>query len=211
MIALPGKADINLLEPFTCLGREDVQMVVTQQQAEAALAGLEAVTVVGFDTESKPTFRVGEQSEGPHVVQFATLDRAFVFQVHEAAVYDTLAMILASQVIIKVGFGLGSDVANIARRFGVQPGGIVDLNARFSALGYRKTIGARQAIAMLFGKRFIKSRKTSTSNWANRTLTDRQILYAANDAYAAVRVHQALLAADANGKAYAKDERLISP
>lgn len=192
MIALPDREQINRLEPFQGLSMAQVQVVVTAQQAEAAFDELKAGTVAGFDTESRPTFRVGEQSEGPHVVQLSLPDRAWVFQVHELASYATLQAILESQAITKVGFGLGSDIAYINRRFGVQPRGIVDLNARFSALGYRKTIGARQAIAMLFGKRFIKSKSISTSNWASRTLTERQILYAANDAYAAIRVYQAM-------------------
>ena len=192
MIPLPDRDEINRLEPFEGLGLAQVQVVATAQQAEAAYEELKAGAVVGFDTESKPTFRVGEQSEGPHVVQLATPHKAWVFQVHEQSSYDALQAILESQAITKVGFGLGSDIANITRRFGIQPRGIVDLNARFSALGYRKTIGTRQAIAMLFGRRFIKSKRISTSNWANRSLSEQQILYAANDAYAAIRVYEAL-------------------
>ena len=195
MMHLPDREEINLLLPFEVLGIRDVVLVSTAQQAEAAYEELKAAAVVGFDTESKPTFRVGEQSEGPHVVQLAMSHKAWVFQVHEPASYGTLQAILESQAITKVGFGLGSDIANITRRFGIQPRGIVDLNARFSALGYRKTIGTRQAIAMLFGRRFIKSKRISTSNWANRSLSEQQILYAANDAYAAIRVYQALQAA----------------
>ena len=195
MIPLPDKDEINRLDPFDGLGLAQVQVVATAQQAEAAYEELKAAAVAGFDTESKPTFRVGEQSEGPHVVQLAMPHKAWVFQVHEQASYGTLQAILESQAITKVGFGLGSDVTNISRRFGIQPRGIVDLNARFSALGYRKTIGARQAIAMLFGRRFIKSKRISTSNWANRSLSEQQILYAANDAYAAIRVYQSLQAA----------------
>lgn len=195
MTPLPDRDEINRLEPFAALGLADVQVVATRQQAEAACAELKALGVAGFDTESRPTFRVGEQSEGPHVVQFATPRKAWVFQVHVPETYPVLQAILESEDIAKVGFGLGSDIANISRRFGVQARGIVDLSRRFSAMGYRKTIGARQAIAMLFGRRFIKSKRLSTSNWAARTLTPQQVLYAANDAYAAIRVHEALPAA----------------
>jgi hypothetical protein len=50
----------------------------------------------------------------------------------------------------------------------------------------------RRAVAVMFNKRFIKSRKATTSNWANLRLTDAQLVYAANDAYAALRVFEAL-------------------
>ena len=53
-------------------------------------------------------------------------------------------------------------------------------------------MGVRGAVAVLFNKRFIKSKKASTSNWANTHLTEAQIIYAANDAYAAMRVYAAL-------------------
>ena len=191
-IPLPTKEEINLLDTFDVLGINDVIVVATAQQAEQAFADLKAAGVVGFDTESKPTFRVGEESTGPHVVQFATLHKAYIFQVHVEESYRTLMAILESEDVKKVGFGLGGDMTNMSRRFAIQPRGIVDLSSAFSALGYRKTIGARQAVAMMFKRRFIKSKKTSTSNWANRVLTERQVLYAANDAYVAVRVYEAL-------------------
>jgi len=189
---LPTREEINLLETFDVLGINDVLVVTNAQQAELTFTDLKAAGVVGFDTESKPTFRVGEESTGPHVVQFATPHKAYIFQVHVAGTYARLMAILESDEIKKVGFGLGGDMTGMSRRFAIQPRGVVDLNSAFSALGYRKTIGARQAVALLFKKRFIKSKKISTSNWANPLLNERQVLYAANDAYVAVRVYQAL-------------------
>lgn len=191
-LPLPDRDTINALPPFAALNIGQVQVVTTAAAAEAVLAQWQAGVVLGFDTESRPTFRVGEQSEGPHVVQFATADAAWVFQVQEPAVLPALQAILQSASITKVGFGLGSDIANITRRFGVQAQGIVDLCADFGALGYRKTVGAKQAVAMLFGRRLLKSKRVSTSNWASRKLTEQQVLYAANDAWAAIKVHQAL-------------------
>ena len=45
---------------------------------------------------------------------------------------------------------------------------------------------------MLFNQRFIKSKKAATSNWAHPQLSEAQLIYAANDAYAAFRVYEAL-------------------
>jgi ribonuclease D len=53
-------------------------------------------------------------------------------------------------------------------------------------------MGVKGAVAVLFNQRFIKSKKAATSNWANAQLTEAQLTYAANDAYAAVRVYNAL-------------------
>ena len=77
-------------------------------------------------------------------------------------------------------------------KLGVDLQGVLDLNTVFREQGYRKDMGVRGAVAVLFNKRFIKSKKASTSNWANAQLTEAQIIYAANDAYAAMRVYSAL-------------------
>jgi ribonuclease D len=74
----------------------------------------------------------------------------------------------------------------------VQPQGILELNTVFRERGYRKDMGVKGAVAVLFNQRFIKSKKAATSNWANARLTEAQLIYAANDAYAAIRVFHAL-------------------
>ena len=57
-------------------------------------------------------------------------------------------------------------------------------------------MGAKSAVALLFNRKFLKSKSVTTSNWALTELTDRQLLYAANDAYAAIKVFHALNSAD---------------
>jgi ribonuclease D len=75
---------------------------------------------------------------------------------------------------------------------GVEPQGILELNTVFHQRGYRKDMGVKGAVAVLFNQRFMKSKKAATSNWANAHLTESQLVYAANDAYAAIRVWEAL-------------------
>lgn len=188
----PGKEDIALLPPFDGLGLDRIELIATAPQAERAIEALQGATMLGFDTESKPTFAKGEVSDGPHIVQLSTLERAYVFQLHDLACRQLLADFLASHPSLKVGFGLGDDKRRILIKLGVEAAGVVDLNAIFRRLGYRKDIGVKAAVAILFGRRFAKSGRASTSNWASRRLADAQLLYAANDAYAAACVYEAL-------------------
>lgn len=188
----PSKAETLALEPFAGLGIERIQVPITRAHFEAAAAAIRAAGAVGFDTESKPTFRLGETSDGPHTVQFATSDQAFIFQVHRPEGHDLLIDLLQSPVLLKVGFGLGSDKGQIQARFGVALRAVLDLNHLFSQDGYRRDMGVRAAVALVFGQRFLKSKKTTTSNWALPQLTPNQLRYAANDAWAALRVLQAL-------------------
>jgi ribonuclease D len=190
--ATPDKDAIALLPAFERLGMHHITLCSTGAQAQSAFAPLAAAPAWGFDTESKPTFRVGELSDGPHVVQLSTPQRAWVFQLHDPACRAVVAQLLALPGITKAGFGLGDDRKRIIQKFGVEPAGILELNVIFRERGYRKDMGVKGAVAVLFGQRFIKSKKAATSNWANPHLSEAQLVYAANDAYAAVRVWDAL-------------------
>lgn len=190
--ATPDKEQIALLEPFDRLALSQIQVVATAQQAAMALQDLADSTVLGFDTESKPTFARNEASEGPHIVQLSTLSKGYIFQLQDAECRRAVALLLEAPGIVKAGFGLGDDRRRLIHKLGVDLQGVLDLNIVFRERGYRKDMGVRGAVAVLFGKRFIKSRKATTSNWANLRLTEAQIIYAANDAYAALRVFKAL-------------------
>ena len=147
---------------------------------------------LGFDTEVRPTFKAGEALRGPDVVQFSTGACAFVFQMHVAGGEALVREVLAAPGVVKVGFDLRSDQKQLMRRLGVHAQPLLDLDFVFRARGYPKSIGVKAAIALLFNKRLMKSKRVTTSNWSNRTLEPRQLLYAANDAYAAWAVLDAL-------------------
>jgi ribonuclease D len=188
----PDKEQIALLEPFERLGLDRIHLVSTVRQAQEAWSALSSAPCWGFDTESKPTFLKDQASEGPHVVQLSTLDRAWVFQLHDLECRELVAELLALPGVVKAGFGLGDDRKRIVAKLGVEPADVLELNTVFRERGYRKDMGVKAAVAVLFNRRFIKSRKATTSNWANQRLTEAQLVYAANDAYAAVRVFHEL-------------------
>ena len=188
----PTKTEIALLEPFVGLTLECIYVPSSTAEFAAAAAEIMAAGRVGFDTESKPTFAVGEVSSGPHLVQFALADRAYLFQLYQTEGHPFLVELLQSAQLIKVGFGLKSDRSHIFAKLGIKLSGVVDLNTVFSMEGYKKEMGVRNAVALMFNQRFIKSRKITTSNWSQHELTQPQLLYAANDAYAALKVAEAL-------------------
>jgi ribonuclease D len=115
-----------------------------------------------------------------------------VFQLHQPDCQAVVAELLALPGVTKAGFGLGDDRKRIFSKLGVDVVGMLDLNNVFHARGYRKDMGVKGAVAVLFNQRFTKSKKAATSNWAQPVLSPAQVVYAANDAYAAARVCQAL-------------------
>lgn len=188
----PSKEQIALLAPFDRLGLSQISLVSTADEAGQACDALARAKVLGFDTESKPTFFKDQVSEGPHIVQLATADRAWVFQLHDLQCRTMVGQLLSTLGIVKAGFGLGDDRKRIISKLGVEPADVLELNTIFRERGYRKDMGVKGAVAVLFNQRFIKSKKAATSNWANPRLTEAQLVYAANDAYAAFRVFEAL-------------------
>jgi len=188
----PTHEIIQNLPLFEGLPRESIRIVESAESARHALAALRQEPVLGFDTESRPTFVKGEVSSGPHIIQFSTLQHAYIFMIHFPECLEAARELLHSEQILKVGFGLGDDLRRIRAKLQVEPRSILDLESALADNGYGRGMGVKVAVAILFGQRFQKSRRISTSNWNRRPLTDQQLLYAANDAWAALRVYLAL-------------------
>jgi ribonuclease D len=191
-------ADAVALPAYAGLDLSQVSVIVNSAQAAAARAVLEQADALGFDTESRPTFIRGQASSGPHLVQLATDRYCYLYQVDHIDALDDLAALLASPRLVKAGFGLGDDLRRLASKCGIACAGTVDLAQRLRNAGEgrsaRNAVGVKTAVADLLGQQLQKSRKITTTNWASRVLSERQILYAANDAHAALQVYRAWLA-----------------
>lgn len=192
LLPTPDKETIALLPAFARLGLTQISLISQGAEAEQAMQQLMQHRAWGFDTESKPTFKVGELSDGPHILQLSTPEHAWIFQLHEPACREVAAHLMVTPNVIKAGFGLGDDRKRILHKLKVEPEGVVELNTVFRERGYRKDMGVKGAVAVLFNQRFIKSKKAATSNWAQPRLSEAQLIYAANDAYAAIRVFDKL-------------------
>ena len=185
----------ELLPPYAGIKLGDVRMVKTDKDAAEALAALSATDVLGFDTESKPTFLKGEVSTGPHLVQLATDEHAYLFQIGAAPAVEVLKSVLESATILKVGFGLADDVKRLRSKLGIDAVNVLDLSTALRK-NERNTLGAKTAVARFFGQRLQKSKKITTTNWALPRLSEKQILYAADDAHVALRIYRHWRAGD---------------
>ena len=184
------------LPDYAGIGLDRITLVDSEALADEACAALLATDVIGFDTESKPTFLKGEASTGPHLIQLATDERAYLFPVSPTDCSPVLKTILESQDVLKVGMGLGNDRSALKSRLGIELRAVVDLGETLRGkgegrIGHRGTVGAKVAVAYFFGQRLQKSKKVGTSNWANRRLSESQLRYAANDAHVALMVYRA--------------------
>lgn len=182
-----------LLPPYPGVQEKDILLVQTPADAEQAYAEMQAADILGFDTESKPVFFKGQQSDGPHLIQLATDTKAYLFPTIKVQNTDAVKALLESKEILKVGFGLSDDMKRLKIKLGISPQHVLDL-ARAMRESKQRDMGAKAAVAKYFGMQLQKSKKTSTSNWATPALNDRQIMYAANDAQVALLVYRKWLA-----------------
>ena len=189
--ALPSKEYIQTLPRFQSLASEKILVINTLQQCQSIEAELKIAAVLGFDSESKPTFNKGEVQTGPHLIQLATFEKAYLFQVSDE-ILNFLKPIFENKDQIKVGFGLKND-AHLFRKKGIELNSVIELSKCFGSFGLNNPVGIKNAIALLFQMNFPKSKSVSTSNWARKSLTIPQIEYAAADAYAPVLIFEELL------------------
>jgi ribonuclease D len=192
-----AQATEDTLPPYQGLALAEVRMVRSADDAAAALAAMARADAIGFDTESKPTFRKGEVSTGPHLVQLADDRHAWLFQIGMAdaasaaasPMVTALRALLESPTILKVGFGLGDDLRRLRAKLGIETVNVLDLSTALRR-GERNAWGAKTAVERFFGQRLQKSRRITTTNWALPRLSDKQILYAADDAHVALRIYR---------------------
>ncbi|MGQ3054803.1 MAG: 3'-5' exonuclease [Roseateles sp.] len=190
----PTSEQIAALPPYHALTPDRIHVLCDAAQCEFAERELRLAGHVGFDTESKPMFIAGGEQTGPHIVQFATAEHAFIVHTEKPETQAFLRAMLESAAIAKVGFGLASDQKPLHRKLGSQLLGGIDVSHMVRRLGFKQAVGLRAAVAIVLGQRLPKSKKITTSNWASRNLSPQQLQYAANDAHASLQVYRALAA-----------------
>ncbi|NOU36374.1 MAG: 3'-5' exonuclease domain-containing protein 2 [Kiritimatiellaceae bacterium] len=156
-----------------------IHLIRTPDDAERAAVRLKKETLLGFDTETRPTFRVGEYYQ-PSLLQLATGTEVFLFQIKLTGLTSGLCEVLSSLDIIKTGVSIRSDVSELRKLTAFEPAGFVEL-AEHAKRAHIKNLGLRGLAALLLG--FRVSKREQTSNWAKNELTESQIRYAATDAW----------------------------
>ena len=122
-------------------------------------------------------------------MQLATDDCAYLFQIGAVPAVEVLKAVLESKAILKVGFGLSDDVKRLRAKLGIETSNVLDL-ATALRKNERNTLGAKTAVARFFGQKLQKSKKITTTNWALPRLSEKQILYAADDAHVALKIYR---------------------
>jgi ribonuclease D len=156
-----------------------IHLIRMPDDAAEAVEKLKTETLLGFDTETRPSFRVGEYYQ-PSLLQLATGQEVFLFQLKRTGLTAGLRDVLSNPDILKSGVSIKDDLSELRKLADFEPAGFVEL-ATCAKKAHIKNLGLRGLAALLLGFRI--SKREQVSNWAKNELTESQLRYAATDAW----------------------------
>lgn len=160
----------------------------TVEATDMAVKALSGETVIGIDTETRPSFKKGIQHD-VSLIQLSTADTCFLIRLNRVKMPDSLVSLLENKEILKVGISLHDDYQALSKRKKFKPEGFFDLQKYVKEFGIEE-MSLQKIFAIVFGQRISKSQQLS--NWENDVLTDKQKLYAATDAWACLEIYNQL-------------------
>ncbi len=167
----------------------EIFLVDSKEKVKEAFDRLKGNSLIGFDTETRPSFVRGKQYQVA-LLQLATSEEAFLVRVNQLGVPELFQEILEDKNIVKIGAAVLDDLRALRKVcIGFMPNAFFDLNEELRKIGFLN-VGVRNLSAMVLNMRISKSEQVS--NWEAPILTDKQLLYAATDAWACLEIYKKL-------------------
>lgn len=176
----------------------EIVCVDSPDKVEDAVNYLRKAAFVGFDTETKPTFRKGQKNR-VSLLQLSANGKAFLFRLNKIGLPRQIARFLSSGDVLKVGVAIHDDIKSLRELTNFEPGGFIDLQYMVKDYGIESS-GLKKLSAIILG--FSISKRQQVSNWENEKLTPAQQLYAATDAWICMKIYDELK----NGNQIGEDE-----
>jgi len=146
--------------------------------------------VIGFDTETRPSFRKGEINKVA-LMQVALREKVFLCRLNQTGIHQPIIDFLESEQIQKAGVGIRDDLHALRKLTHFSPAGFTELASMARQSGL-EVESVKKLTALLLGFRISKG--AQTSNWEATTLTKKQIEYAATDAWVCLEIYKKLTA-----------------
>lgn len=181
------KKEINLLPLGHFKGI--VTLVERKQDVASIISGLAEEPVLGFDTETKPSFKKGKGNK-VSLLQLSSARKAWLFRLNHTGFPESLVKLLENPAIVKVGVAIHDDLKALNNLREFSPGGFIELQSfvkKFNILDN----GLRRLAGNILNVKISKSQQLS--NWEAPELSKAQISYAATDAWACYEIYMKLL------------------
>ncbi len=180
------KEEISILPVEEFAGR--IIVIQTKAEADKAVEYLMKYDLVGFDTETRPSFKKGQYYK-VSLIQISTDDTCFLFRLNYIGFPESLKQFVSSPEVTKIGLSLRDDFGALRKRSSVEPVNFIDLQSIVGSYGI-DAASLQKIYAILFKKKISKGQRLS--NWEADVLTEPQKKYAALDAWACLTIYKHL-------------------
>ncbi len=167
----------------------DIYVIDKYKQIDNVAKYLSEQTVLGFDTETRPSFKKGNVNSVA-LLQFSTNNDAFLIRINKLGLPESIVEILKNPDIIKPGVAIHDDIKALQEISGFEPAGFVELQDYAKETGI-ENFSLKKLAAIVLGFRISKSQQLS--NWEAVRLTEAQRIYAATDAWTALNIYREFL------------------
>lgn len=164
-------------------------VILTKGETEKAVNYLLSQPILGFDTETRPTFRKGEHHKVA-LLQVSTPDTCFLFRLNHTGLTPALIRLLEDNTVPKMALSWHDDVNGLQRLKQFNPGHFIDIQQLVKELGV-EDMSLQKLYANLFGQKI--SKRQQLSNWEADILSTPQKLYAATDAWACINLYKEIV------------------
>ena len=162
-----------------------IYVVTSPVEAENVVDYLLSQPILGFDTETRPAFEKGKRYYCS-LLQVSTRTDCFLFRLNKTGLCPAVVRLLGDEQVTKVGLAWNNDMLSLRQLGSFKSGRFIDLQDMVRELGIEDQ-SLVKIYANLFGERISKAERLS--NWERSELTDKQMEYAAIDAWACVRIY----------------------
>lgn len=169
----------------------EIILVENEDALERACQYLLKQRVLGFDTETRPSF-TPKYVNKVALLQLSTNERCYLIRLCRVGMSRSLVKVLERSNIAKVGVAVSGDIASLHKIAGFTPRGFVELQNEVVKFGIEE-LGLRKMASIVLGTRVSKAQRLS--NWEAASLTDRQQMYAATDAWSCLKIYESLRSA----------------
>lgn len=164
---------------------ENIIIVDTDEKLSEAVAAMRNEPLLGFDTETRPSFKRGV-SYSVALLQLSTPSISWLIRLNKVSISDGLLDILTRTDILKAGVAIRDDIKALQKLRSFTPGNFVDLQNMASAIGF-EDFSLKKLAAHVLGVRI--SKRQRLSNWEAIELTMAQAHYAATDSWVSLLIY----------------------
>lgn len=164
-------------------------VVMSESEAEKAVDFLLSNSILGIDTETRPSFKKGETHK-VSLLQVATHTVCFLFRLNYIGITPSILRLLENQEVPMIGLSLHDDILSLRKRTDFKPGLFIDLQDMVGEIGI-EDLSLQKLYANLFHQKI--SKRQRLTNWDSDVLNDKQKAYAALDAWACINLYEEIV------------------